>query len=166
MDIIKLLVIFEAVIICMLILMLAAISRRRSIKGAEPCVLISEGKINGSALKEVKLSLEELMAEARLSGYFNLGDVDYAILEANGGISFLAKPKHRRLNPADFNFSPVREGLCTTVVLDGELKLDNIEKSGVSSKQIVDIIESRGRKVENLLLATINEAGRIDVFEK
>ncbi|MBQ7741218.1 MAG: DUF421 domain-containing protein [Eubacterium sp.] len=166
MEIQTLLVILEGIIICFLILTLAAMSRKKKFVNTEPTVIIKGGRIIEKALRDTEMSIDELMSEARLSGFFNLGDIDYALLEANGEISFLAKPKKRPLCPSDFNFAPVREGLCTTVVLDGELLLDNIEKCSADAKQIIDIIESRGRRVENLLLATINEAGRIDVFEK
>ncbi len=142
-----------------------SIGLRRIISGV-PIVIIEKGTINKAALKKAGLELDELSAAAREAGYFNLADLDYAIMETNGTISFLPAPLQRPLNPKDFNFAPEREGLCVTLVSDGRLLTDNLSKAGVSAEEIMNILEKNGRKTEDILLATINEAGRIDVFEK
>jgi len=54
-------------------------------------ILIEHGKINTKALEHEALSLEELEIAAHKQGYASLKEVDKAILEAEGGISFIAK---------------------------------------------------------------------------
>lgn len=135
-------------------------------KTSSPVVLIDKGKIDTQALSDCKKTIDDLTAAARLAGYFNLADVDYSILEANGELSFLPKPMKRSLTPKDFNFAPVRQGLCKTVVLDGRLVRENIKKSGVTEYELLALLEQRGRRVEDILFATIDESGRVDVFEK
>ena len=61
----------------------------RKILEGEPCVLVCNGKINYEALKRQQINLDELMEELRLAGYFDLNDIEYAILENNGQLSFL-----------------------------------------------------------------------------
>ncbi|MEG0296996.1 MAG: DUF421 domain-containing protein [Clostridium sp.] len=61
---------------------------RRILEG-EPCILISRGEINFKALKKQQINLDELMEELRLAGYFDLAEIEYAILENNGQMSFL-----------------------------------------------------------------------------
>lgn len=43
-------------------------------------VLMRENEIDENALKKARLSIGELMSAARQAGYFNLGDIDTAIL--------------------------------------------------------------------------------------
>jgi len=54
-------------------------------------ILIENGKVNTKALEHEALSLEELEIAAHKQGYASLKEVDKAILEAEGGISFIAK---------------------------------------------------------------------------
>lgn len=61
---------------------------RRLIEG-EPCIIVCKGKVNFQALKKQQINLDELMEELRLAGYFDLSEIEYAILENNGQFSFL-----------------------------------------------------------------------------
>lgn len=61
----------------------------RKILEGEPCILVCKGKINYKALKKQQINLDELMEELRLAGYFDLNEIEYAILENNGQLSFL-----------------------------------------------------------------------------
>ncbi|WP_194191156.1 DUF421 domain-containing protein [Clostridium chrysemydis] len=63
---------------------------RRVIDG-EPSILIYKSKINYNALKNQQINIDELLEEIRLSGYFDLEDIQYAILETNGHISILPR---------------------------------------------------------------------------
>ena len=68
----------------------------RKLVDGEPCILIYKGKINYSTLKKQQLNIDELLEELRLSNYFNLDEIQYAILENDGQISIL---------PVDYNSS-------------------------------------------------------------
>lgn len=56
-----------------------------------PTVLIERGRINRRRLRHEQISLPELLGMARRQGFKNLAEVDKAILETNGGISFFRK---------------------------------------------------------------------------
>lgn len=70
---------------------------RRILEG-EPCVLICAGKVNYNALKKQQINLDELMEEIRLAGYFDLEEIEYAILENNGQLSFLTTNINSNIN--------------------------------------------------------------------
>jgi uncharacterized membrane protein YcaP (DUF421 family) len=127
-------------------------------------VLMRENEIDENALKKARLSIGELMSAARQAGYFNLGDIDTAILEASGNISFLPMPMKRTLNPKDFNFAPIREGIPKTVIKNGEIIENNLKASGISKQALLELLAQRGEREENIFLATVNEAGRVDFF--
>ena len=63
-------------------------STRKYLDG-EPCILICKGKINYNCLKKQQINIDELMEELRLANYFNLEEIQYAILENDGDISVL-----------------------------------------------------------------------------
>ncbi|MFO0792073.1 MAG: DUF421 domain-containing protein [Pirellulales bacterium] len=56
-----------------------------------PDVLIEHGRLNHESLKRVLLTKEELAAAAHRQGFASLHEVDRAILETGGAISFFGK---------------------------------------------------------------------------
>jgi uncharacterized membrane protein YcaP (DUF421 family) len=54
-------------------------------------VLIKDGKLLEDRLKQQLITREELEAAARRQGFMDLGDIDYAVLEAGGTLSAVAR---------------------------------------------------------------------------
>src|SRR3954447_21221443 len=65
--------------------------RLRPILEGVPVVLVSDGEILHGQLRSQRLTVEEILAEARLNQIGSLDDVRFAVLETNGKISFLTR---------------------------------------------------------------------------
>ena len=72
-------------------LTMKSIRCRRFIAG-RPLLLIENGKIYPENLKTAKLDIGDLLTRARISGYFDISKIAYAILENNGIIPPLIIP--------------------------------------------------------------------------
>lgn len=138
---------------------------RRMISGT-PIILINKGEIDKKALKKARIDLNDLLAHARVSGYFNLADVDYAIMETTGTISFLPTPQKRPLNPKDFNFAPLREGLCVNVIIDGQIMKNDLKYAGITEKDLELMLTQREKKTSDIFLATVDINKQLTIFEK
>ena len=57
----------------------------------KPDVLIENGKINQQHIESELITMQELEAAARKQGFDSLGEVDHAVLESGGTISFKGK---------------------------------------------------------------------------
>jgi uncharacterized membrane protein YcaP (DUF421 family) len=66
----------------------------KRIVSASPTVIIQNGVLRQQALKELRISIEELMSEVRQQGLVALNQVAYAILEKNGKLTVLPKAKY------------------------------------------------------------------------
>jgi len=62
----------------------------RLIEGA-PDLLIENGRVNAARLKRETITVGELETAARKQGFASLDDVDRAVLEPGGGITFVAR---------------------------------------------------------------------------
>ncbi len=56
-----------------------------------PLVLVRRGEWQEDVLRGMRLAPEDVMASARLNGLRSFEQIDYAILERNGGISIIKK---------------------------------------------------------------------------
>lgn len=61
---------------------------RRVLEG-QPIVLVEHGRPLERNLRRERLTMDELLAEARLNEIDDLGDVRFAVLETTGQISFI-----------------------------------------------------------------------------
>jgi uncharacterized membrane protein YcaP (DUF421 family) len=65
--------------------------RLRPILEGDPTLLVSDGRVLERNLERERMTLEEVVAEARQSSIGSLDDVRYAVLETNGKISFVTR---------------------------------------------------------------------------
>ena len=89
-----------AVLVFGLVAYLVSIFTIKSLKArqffiGDPTILIQDGKILYKNLGKVKLDINDLLEECRINGYFDISEIDYALMEANGKVSFLAKPDYQ-----------------------------------------------------------------------
>lgn len=120
---------------------------RRWIEG-EPSILIAKGNIIFENLKKQQINLDELMEELRLAGYFDLKEVEYAILENNGKVSFLN---------SDENNTP---NLPIIYVLDGKLNSNTLTSSNKSKEWIIKELKNYNiNSIEDVMIAMKNTDG-------
>jgi uncharacterized membrane protein YcaP (DUF421 family) len=67
------------------------VRRLRPILEGEPIVLVTDGRILERSLRRQRMTVEELVAEARQQQISSLDDVRFAVLESNGRVSFATK---------------------------------------------------------------------------
>ncbi|MDX6440357.1 MAG: hypothetical protein QOE43_86 [Gaiellaceae bacterium] len=66
--------------------------RLRPILDGEPLVIVQDGKVIDANLKRERMTVDEVAQEARLQQIASLEDVEWAVLERTGQISFIKKP--------------------------------------------------------------------------
>jgi uncharacterized membrane protein YcaP (DUF421 family) len=65
--------------------------RARKVFEGLPIVLVDRGKLVGENLKRERMTEDEVAEEMRAQQIGSLGDVEWAILEANGSVSFIKR---------------------------------------------------------------------------
>ena len=65
--------------------------KAREIICGKPTILIHRGKIDEKALKKERFTINELEERLRGNNIYNLGDVEYAILETSGQVTVIQK---------------------------------------------------------------------------
>lgn len=142
-----------------------SISARKFISG-QPIILIEKGKILRKNLFKAKIEINDLLTSARNNGYFNLADIEYAIMETTGKISFMPVAQKRQLTPKDFNFAPMADGLYINVIIDGKIIKKDLKNAQITENELKAQLKDRGVKAENILLATIDNKKHLTIFEK
>lgn len=158
-------VVYGVVGVLISVLAQKSVKARKFISG-KPIIIIERGKISKKGMRKARVELDDLLTSARVNGYFNLSDIDYAIMETTGKISFQPVAQKRQLNPKDFNFAPEREGLYINVIMDGHIIDDNLSVAGVTKKELENMLKAKGDKLENIFLGTIDINKQLTTYLK
>jgi len=136
------LTIFAALTYLMQIISLKSRPARKIIEG-EPLVLIKNGQILEKNMATTHYNLDELRMQLRSKGYFNFGDVEYAIMEPNGQLSVLVKSQKRPVTPEDLQVDTDFEGLETELIQDGEIIFQNLNQVNLDLPWLKKQLEQR-----------------------
>jgi len=131
-------------------------TKAREIICGKPSLLIYRGKIDQKVLKKERFTINELEERLRDNNIFNVGDVEYAILETSGQVTVIPKPNKRPATPEDFNIEPKYEGIPYDLVVDGKVMYQNLEKIGKNYTWLQKQTEKFGIKPEDALIVTID----------
>lgn len=147
------------------ILTMKSIWARRYFMGV-PTVLIQKGKLLEKNFKKVKFDINDLLEECRAAGYFDLNQIEYAIMEANGSLSVLPKSACRPLTTGDMNLKVPQEGLCANVVIDGKVMVQNLENMHKSEEWLRKELKVKGYpELDSILLVTLDNQDKLVVYE-
>lgn len=138
---------------------------RRIISG-KPTVLISNGKILEKKLKAQKYTMDGLLEQLRVSGYTNIADVEYAILETSGEISVIPKSGSLPATKKDMNINTEKAGYFRPVVIDGSYIEGNIDDLKISKEQIDGILKSNNLSLNDTFLFLKDENGKTYIQKK
>ena len=107
-------------------------------------------------MRKEKFTVNELQERLRENNVFNIGDVEYAILETSGQVTVIQKPEKRNTIPQDFNIVPEYEGIPYDLVVDGKIMYQNLKTIGKDYKWLEKQVEKFKMKPEEALIVTID----------
>ncbi|NOV89478.1 uncharacterized membrane protein YcaP (DUF421 family) [Clostridium acetobutylicum] len=135
--------------------------KARIILSGEPTLLIDKGKIDISALKSQRLNINDLMEELRLKNYFNVEDIEYAILETSGQISLIPKTHLTNATKEDLNLKVKQENVPITIILDGKVNTDNIKYLNKDADWLMkELKKNKIDSPKDVFLALIDSKGK------
>lgn len=147
-------------------LTMKSMTMRRFFMGT-PTVIIQNGKILEKNLRKVKFDINDMLEEIRSNGYFDLSQVEYALMEANGKLSILPKSEYRPLTPKDMNLNIPNEGICANIIIDSKIMHNNLKMCKKDEKWLKKELKIKGYSdLSKILLATLDNNEKITVFER
>lgn len=151
-------------------LILAVLSMKflpmRKLLCGKPTILIANGVIDQSALRQSRVSLDELTEKLREKDVYDLSALQYAIMETDGELSVMLYPEYKPANAKAAGITVKNTFLPFTIVSDGKLLHDNLRLSGFDSAWLNRQLQKAGCTVRELLLLTVDASGKTCVIKK
>ena len=137
-------------------LQLKSQTARKLIDG-EPTILINKSKIVYNAIKRQQLNIDELMEQLRLEGYFNLSEIQYAILENNGELSILPS-SNNNLNSQN---SHLGNNLPKILISDGKINKNSLTSIGKDKQWVENVLKKHNiTNIKDVLIAMYDTNGK------
>jgi uncharacterized membrane protein YcaP (DUF421 family) len=147
------------------IITMKSIVARRFFMGS-PTIVIQNGKIIKESLKRVKLDINDLLEECRNNNVFDLNQINYALMEANGKLSILLKPEYLPLTPKDMKLNPEKNGLVANVIIDKKIMQENLKQMNKDDKWLLKELKTKKVKLEDILLCTMDINDKLTIYKQ
>ncbi len=132
-----------------------------------PTILVQNGKLLEKNFQKTKYDINDFLEECRSNGYFDLSEIEYAIVEANGTLSVLPKAEYKPLTPKDMQLKVSKSSLCANVIIDGRIMEQNLTNMHKEISWLEKELKVRGyREPSPILLATLDESEKLVIYER
>jgi uncharacterized membrane protein YcaP (DUF421 family) len=108
--------------------------KARKLINSEPVMVITHGNILEKNMKSIRITINELLAKLREKDVFNIADVEFAILEADGQLSVFSKGKDLQSCSSCMNGLSNNEGIMRDIIIDGHIIEENLSFIGLDKK--------------------------------
>lgn len=147
------------------VLSIKFITMRKLLCG-KPSILIANGVIDQQALKQSRISLDELTEKLREKDVFDLSVLQYAIMETDGELTIMPYPEYRPANAKAAGIRVKNTFLPFTVISDGKLLRDNLKLSGFDRSWLDRELKKLGCSVKQMFLLTVDPTGKVCAVKK
>ncbi|MBM4764446.1 DUF421 domain-containing protein [Bacillus sp. B15-48] len=128
--------------------------KMRYILEGRPALIIKKGKLDWLQMKKNKVDIDQLQQLLRDKGVFSIQDVEYAILENNGGISVLRKAEADQATISELKITGEKRQVPYTFISDGEVLTKNLEEAGLNEEWLYnELNKKRLGKPEDICFA-------------
>ncbi|MGN0181086.1 MAG: DUF421 domain-containing protein [Candidatus Ornithomonoglobus sp.] len=141
-----------------------SVAARRILTG-KTITLMDKGKLYYGNFRTAKIDLNEFLTQCRLNGFFNMDDIETALLEQNGMISFMPRSVSRPVNPKDMNLTPGPERPFYCIISDGHILNENLSESGITLEKLHSELRCRKLDIEEVY-AAFTDGNKFCVFPK
>ena len=127
----------------------------------KPSILINKGKIDYKILKKEKITIDELLEQLRVQGYFNIKYVQYALLETDGNLSVVPTTNYNSTPSVEYKHMPI------SLIQDGKIIKESLKSIQEDETWLNNILKSHHiDNVKDVLLCVLDEYDKIFIQKK
>lgn len=140
--------------------------RARGLICGTPSIVIEKGVILDKELQRLRLNINDILEQMRLKGYFQITEVEYAIIETSGDLSVIPKAVNKPLTPKDLNIQAADEGLPVTLIADGRINTRNLHIIGLDENWLMNELKNNNiNSAKDIFFAYVTSEKKL-IFQK
>lgn len=140
--------------------------RFRTVIQGHSIIVIRDGKLDLKQIKKLRFTIDDILEALRQKDVFDIGKVQYAIVETNGAMSVMLKPDFEAVTREDLKIDAEDSGLPCSVIIDGTVMRSEFENCDITEEKFNELIKKEKITVENTLLMTVDKKGHTTIIGK
>ena len=132
-----------------------------------PVVIIRGGKIDQKSMRDLRLSIEDLMSQLRINGIFDIQDVAWAIVETNGQLTVYPKFESQPITPKAV--ADPKSGSDTppmVLISDGVLCSKTLSACNLTKKWYEGVLKKENLSEKEIFLMTCDPSAKYYIVKK
>ncbi len=138
----------------------------RNILQGRPIFIIRQGKLDQKKLKQLRLTMDDVVDALRQKDIFDISQVEDAVIETNGSISVLPKAEYQPITASDINLSVKEKGMPVAIVIDGKAVNEYFNEYKLKDSEIELVLQTVNKDAEKIMLLTIDDDGNTYLIDK
>lgn len=151
--------------ICVSALTLKSFAIRKLLSG-KSVVIIKNGTVDRQAMRDVRMTVLDLIELLRGQNVFNIEDVNFAVLEANGNLSVLLKGKKQTATAEDLKIKNKSDALPLPVISDGQIVSESLDALAINRNDIIGILNKNNQNIGDVFIMTLDRDGKYNIINK
>lgn len=125
-----------------------------------PLTIIKDGKLDETAMRRLRITVDDLIETLRQQNIFDIRQVQYAIAETNGHITAFCYAEHQPATLGDVSEKkPPDNGMPAVIISDGKRSAWGLSLCGLDDKWVDRQLKKRGCTQEQVFLLTADKTG-------
>ena len=140
--------------------------RLRKLLQGNPKPVVRDGMPDQATLRQLRLTVDDLLEALREKDVFDLGDVRLAILEPNGKLTLQLTPQAQPVTAQTLGLQAPEKCLPCPVVYDGKVQPENFGPCGLTQEKLQTVLRQCGVRLRDVFLLTVDEQGGVRCIRK
>ena len=143
-----------------------SVAFRRLFSG-KPVILLDPDGINYENMRKVNMNFNDLLEGLHSTGYFNLEELLYVILQTNGTMTVINRSPYAPLTANDIGIRKEQATLPMIIISKGKVMNENLKLAGIDEKFLIENVSKVGiNSLKDILILTFDNKGKIYVQPK
>lgn len=129
-------------------------------------IIIKDGKIDQTAMRELRFSVDDLMEELRGKDVFDIRDVQLAIVETSGTVSLYLKPERQPATAQQMNIKTSNASPPVVVISDGDIIEQGLAFCGADRQWLNSYLKRNKYKLNEIFIMTLDSSKSAYIIPK
>lgn len=140
--------------------------RFRKLLSGKSAVIIKNGKIDQTQMKNIRMTVLDLVELLRAQNVYDISTVDYAVLETNGSLNVLLKAEEQPATVKDLNLKAEEKALPLPVISDGKIINESLKALETTVPRIEKLLKKNKARTQEVFLLSLDRLGNYTLIKK
>jgi uncharacterized membrane protein YcaP (DUF421 family) len=138
----------------------------RKLMCGQPAIIIRDGIIDQSKMKELRFTIDDLTESLRIQGIFNIDEVEYAVVETTGAVSVYQKYEHQPATNGSVGSSGTDLNPPCSIIDNGKIIIEGLDEAKMTLSDLAKTLHKENIAPENVFFMSAATDGEYVIIRK